>query len=94
MSYQMVKVFDLSEAPVEIRDSDDMAPLRLDASDDSVSILTLKVGQFVTPSVGKINESLTREITLTEYRLHQWLAEQGATKGESVLLRWKGGADW
>ena len=92
--YEMVKVFDLSSAPFELRESDDLAPLRPGSAQDVPAILTLKVGQYDTVQDGPVNDRITREVTLTEFRLHRWLAEQGAEEGESVFLRWKGGADW
>ena len=92
--YEMVKVFDLATAPPDLRESDDLAALRPGADEDQAAILTLKVGQYASPKLGPVNDCITREITLTEYRLHRWLTEQGAMQGENVLLRWKGGADW
>ncbi len=92
--YEVVKVFDLSTAPPELRESDDLASLRPGSDHDEPTILTLKVGEFDTAQEGPINDRITREVTWVEYYLHRWLTEQGALKGESVLLRWKGGADW
>ncbi len=92
--YDMVKVFDLSNAPPDLREADDLAPLRPTTDEDEPAILTLKVGQYDSYQDGPINDRVTREITLTEYKLHRWLTEQGAAEGENVLLRWKGGADW
>ena len=92
--YDTVKVFDLSSAPPDLRESEDLAPLRPGSGGDETAILTLKVGKFDTKQEGPINDCITREITLTEYKLHRWLTEHGAQDGENVLLRWKGGADW
>ena len=92
--YATVKVFDLSSAPPELRESDDLAPLRPNKDADGPTILTLKVGQYGSFIEGPINDRITREITLTEYKLHRWLTEHGAIEGEDVFLRWKGGADW
>ena len=92
--YEMIKVFDLSTAPPDLRESDDLAVLRPGTEEDQGAILTLKVGQYASPKQGPVNDCITREVTLTEYKLHLWLTEQGANQGESVLLRWKGGADW
>ena len=92
--YETVKVFDLSNAPVDLRDSDDLAPLRPGSAEEESAILTLKVGQYDSPKEGPVDDCTTREITLTEYKLHRWLTEQGAAEGEYILLRWKGGADW
>lgn len=94
MLYVSVKVFDLSNAPPDLREADDLAPLRPTQDEDGPAILTLKVGKFDSHREGPINDCITREVTLTEYKLHRWLTEQGAEEGESVLLRWKGGADW
>ena len=94
MLYVSVKVFDLSSAPPDLREADDLAPLRPTQDEHAPAILTLKVGKFDSYQEGPINDCITREITLTEYKLHRWLTEQGAEEGESVLLRWKGGADW
>ena len=92
--YETVKVFDLSSAPPDLREADDLALLRPSTAHTEPAILTLKVGQYEWPKQGSINDCITREITLTEYKLHRWLTEQGAEEGESILLRWKGGADW
>ena len=88
--YRVVKVFDLSRAPLELRDSDDLAPLRPSPAEDDAPILSLKVGQDHSLNDGPFNDSITREVTLAEYQLHRWLTEQGADEGESVLLRWNG----
>ena len=92
--YDTVKVFDLSNAPPDLRESDDLAVLRPGSAEEGPAILTLKVGDYATLKEGPVNDCITREVTLTEYRLHRWLTEQGAEQGESVLLRWKGLADW
>ena len=91
MSYfETVKLFDLANAPSDIRDADDLAALRPNPVEHESAILTLQVGQFDSTKEGSIYDNITREITLTEYRLHRWLTEQGAEKGETVLVRWKG----
>ena len=92
--YETVKVFDLAMAPPDLREADDLAVLRPGAEEDQAAILTLKVGHYTSHKTGPIYDCITREVTLTEYKLHRWLTEQGAEQGEFVLLRWKGGADW
>ena len=87
--YDLVKVYDLSNAPLELREADELAALRPGEPNNDTAILVLQVGEFETVQPGSINDCITREITFTEYKLHQWLTEHGATKGESVLLRWK-----
>ncbi len=87
--YELVKVYDLSNAPPDLREADELAALRPGDSDNDAAILALQVGEFETVQPGAINDCITREITFTEYKLHQWLTEHGAAKGESVLLRWK-----
>lgn len=92
--FEMVKVFDLSQAPTELRDADDFALLRPGPTAEGTPILTLRVGQYTSPIDGPINDCITRAITLAEYQLHRWLTEWGAEEGEAVLLRWKGCSDW
>ena len=87
--YDLVKVYDLSNAPPDLREADELAALRPGDPNSDTAILVLQVGEFETIQPGPINDCITREITLTEYKLHQWLTEHGAVKGESVLLRWK-----
>ena len=92
--YKVVKVFDLSRAPSDLLDSEDLAPLRSTSPEDGSLILTLKVGRYESLTEGPIDDRIMREITLTEFRLHQWLAQEGAAEGESVLLHWNGVSDW
>ena len=87
--YELVKVYDLSNAPPDLREADELAALRPGDSNSDAAILALQVGEFETIQPGSINDCITREITFTEYKLHQWLTEHGAAKGESILLRWK-----
>jgi hypothetical protein len=87
--YDLVKVFDLSIAPPDLRESDDLAPLRPASDEDETAILTLTVGNYLDGGESRINACITREVTLTEFLLHRWLTEQGAREGEDVLLRWK-----
>jgi hypothetical protein len=92
--YETVKVFDLSNAPPDLREADDFAGLRPNAANDDSAILSLQVGNFSNHQDGPLDDCRTREVTLTEYRLHRWLVEQGAEQGENILLRWKNGKDW
>jgi hypothetical protein len=92
--YETVKVFDLSSAPIDLREADDFAGLRPNAANDDSAILSLQVGNFTSPQSGPVGDCTTREVTLTEYRLHRWLAEQGAAQGENILLRWKNDGNW
>ena len=92
--YETVKVFDLSKAPLDVRDSDELSALRPTADNVEPAILTLKVGDFDTPREGPAEDCITQEITLAEYRLHQWLRDQGAGSGEKILLLWKDGVKW
>jgi hypothetical protein len=87
--YDVIKVFNISDAPEDLRESDDLATLRHRSSDDRSTILSLKVGYYDTAPVGPVNGPSTREITYAEFRLHRWLVEQGAEEGEHVFLRWK-----
>lgn len=87
--FETVKVFDLSNAPAELRESEEMAILRPMPDDDEALILSLRVGEFETEQDGPINDRITRAVTFTEYQLHRWLTEQGAALGENVLLCWK-----
>ena len=87
--YEVVKVFDLSGAPQDLREAEDLASLRPAADDDASTILTIQVGQFDSPKDGPIYDCITREVTFVEYRLHRWLMDEGAKDGETVLLRWK-----
>ena len=87
--YDLVKVYDLSNAPPDLREADELAVLRPGAAENDAAILALQVGQFESVQPGSINDCITREITFTEYKLHQWLTEHGAAQGENVLLRWK-----
>ena len=87
--YETVKMFDLSSAPQDLRDAEDLAPLRPRTEEDPPTILSLQVGQFDSPKDGPVYDCITREITFLEYRLHQWLMEQGAKDGEIILLTWK-----
>ena len=92
--YETVKVFDLSNAPPDLRESDDLAPLRPSTTHDEPAILTLRVGQYSVRKQGATDDCITAKVTLTEYKLHRWLTEQGAEEGENILLRWNGCADW
>ena len=92
--YETVKVFDLSNAPRDLREADDFSDLRPNSANNDTAILSLQVGNFSNPECDPLVDSTTREVTLTEYRLHQWLAEQGAAQGENILLRWKNGRGW
>ena len=87
--YEVVKVFDLSDAPQDLRESDDLAILRSWSTEDSATILSLKVGRYDAAPIGPVNGASSREITYTEFQLHRWLVEQGAQEGEDVFLRWK-----
>ena len=90
MSYnEVVKVFDLSSAPTDLREAEDLALLHPIPGEDVSAILTLQVGQFDSQKEGPIYDCITREVTFLEYRLHQWLMDEGAEAGEIVLLRWK-----
>ncbi len=91
-SYETIKVFDLSSAPPDLREAEDLAVLRPGPPEEQPAILTLKVGQYETPKEGSVNDCITREVTLTEYKLHRWLTEHGAQEGEDILLRWDGSA--
>ena len=86
--YEVVKVFDLSAAPVDLRDAEDLAILRPRPEWGNSTILSLKVGCFDPLCDDAIDHLLTREVTYAEYQLHQWLVEQGAQQGEDVFLRW------
>ncbi|WP_158745483.1 hypothetical protein [Acidisphaera sp. L21] len=86
--YETVKVFDLSSAPPDLREADDLAILRPDAEADDSTILSLKVGCFATPRDRIVKKPLTREVTYTEFQLHRWLVEHGAQEGEDIFLRW------
>jgi hypothetical protein len=92
--YETVKVFDLSSAPLDLREADEFAILRPSAANGDPAILSIQVGNFSHPRLDPCCESTTREVTLNEYRLHQWLAEQGAEQGENILLRWQNGSTW
>ena len=87
--YKVVKVFDLSDAPQDLRESYDLAILRPKSTQDGSLILTLRVGHYDAIVDGPVNDASTREITYTEFQLHRWLVEQGAQEGEDVFLRWK-----
>ncbi len=87
--YEVVKVFDLSGAPQDLRESYDLAVLRPQPDQDGTTILALKVGHYETACDDPLHGSSTREITYIEYRLHRWLLEEGALEGEDVFLRWK-----
>jgi hypothetical protein len=86
--YETVKVFDLSTAPPDLRESDDLAALKPGRKAHDSTILSLKVGSFVSPHDRAAKKSMSREVTYTEFRLHRWLVEQGAEEGEDVFLRW------
>ena len=87
--YEVIKVFDLSGAPPDLREAEDLALLRPIPGEDVSAILTLQVGKFDSQKEGPIYDCITREVTFLEYRLHQWLMDEGAEAGEIVLLRWK-----
>ncbi len=92
--YKVMKVFDLSSAPPDLRDADDLAVLRPSLDADAAAILHLTVGEFSSRREGPANDSLTREVTFTEFKLHRWLVDHGAEEGETILLRWAGDASF
>ena len=85
-----VKIFDLAHAPPEVRESGDFVALLAHGGDLDSILLGVVVGRYGAGVDSAGNEYETREITYSEYRLHLWLLESGAERGESVLLRWSG----
>jgi predicted nucleic acid-binding protein len=84
----MVKVFDLSAAPDDLRNLADLSQLRPGAYDSEATLMKLRVGDYARRTEGPANDCMTREVTWAEYRLHRWLVELGAKEGENVLLTW------
>ena len=87
-SFRTVKMFDLANAPIDLREADDLAALKPSDLSREPAVLELRVGEYETPIDGPPGDTMTREVTFTEYKLHQWLAEHGAEQGERVLLMW------
>ena len=88
-AYVWVKLFDLAQAPPDLRDASALADLRPAPGRSDVAILELEVGSF--ESLGLHDGAPRRAITATEYRLHRWLETNGASQGEAVFLRWPAG---
>ena len=87
-SYRTIKVFDLANAPTDLRDLEDLAALRPRDAGQEPAVLELEVGRFDSPIDGPPGDCMTREVTYAEYQLHRWLSEHGAEDGERVLLMW------
>ena len=87
-SFRTIKMFDLANAPIDLQEADDLAALKPTAATREPAVLELQVGSFESSIDGPPGDTITREITFTEYQLHQWLAEHGAEPGERVLLMW------
>jgi hypothetical protein len=81
-------MFDLANAPIDLREADDLAPLKPREPNQEPAVLELQVGRFESQIDGPPGDCMTREVTFAEYKLHQWLAEHGAEEGERVLLMW------
>ena len=87
-NFRTIKMFDLANAPIDLREADDLAALKPSEAVRGPAVLELQVGRFESEIDGPPGDNITREITFTEYQLHQWLAEHGAEQGERVLLMW------
>ena len=60
MSYnEVLKVFDLSSAPTDLREAEDLALLRPIPGEDVSAILTLQVGKFDSQKEGPIYDCIT-----------------------------------
>ncbi len=87
--FTTVKLFDLSAAPSDLREAEELIDLRPASNLNDQTIMSLRVGEYDATCDGLEDDNLTREITLTEYRLHTWLLESGAQQGELVMVYWK-----
>ncbi len=88
MESRSVKIFDLAQAPLEIREGDEFAALRPADGDPDAVLMVVVVGQYEPRTDGAGDEIDSSEVTYSEYCLHLWLLESGAKRGEPVLLRW------
>ena len=89
-AYELVKVFDLSAAPAELRDSDQLAPLRSVNPGDEAGIMRFRVGRSEPSPQLSAWTGVAEQVTLVEYLLDRWLQGQGAAPGEDILLSWTG----
>ncbi len=87
-SFRTIKMFDLANAPMDLREADDLAALKPSDPGREPAVLELQVGRYESSIDGPPGDTMTREVTFTEYQLHQWLAQHGAEQGERVLLMW------
>ena len=85
-----VKIFDLAQAPLEVQEAEEFAALRSVGDDLQNVLLAVVVGEYDFGADPAGAEAETGGITYSEYRLHVWLLENGAERGEPVLLRWSG----
>ena len=86
--FRTIKMFDLANAPIDLREADDLAALKPCDAGGEPAVLELRVGRYESFIDGPPGDTITREVTFTEYQLHRWLAEHGAEHGERVLLMW------
>ena len=87
-NFRTIKMFDLANAPLDLREADDLSELKPSDTSREPAVLELQVGRFESFIDGPPGDTTTREVTFAEYQLHRWLAEHGAEQGERVLLMW------
>ena len=87
-NFRTIKMFDLANAPMDLREADDLAALKPTGAVREPAVLPSNASVRPSEVEPVSGDTMTREVTFTEYQLHQWLAEHGAEQGERVLLMW------
>ena len=87
-TYTLVKVFSLSRAPAELRESTEGQILRTADPDLDSPLLMVWVGQRTSSFEPPKPTLEPSKVTAWEHQLHKWLTQSGAEAGDIVLLTW------
>ena len=83
-----LKIFDLADAPLDVQQGEEFSALRPCLDDAGGVLMAVVVGHYECELDIAGYDTVSREVTYSVYRLHLWLLDNGAGKGEPVLLRW------
>ncbi len=87
-AFETIKIFNLAQAPADLRDCEEFMPLRPALNENEAGLVFIRVGRYETFQETDSNPDLTHTVTFLEYKLNRWLESSGATEGERVLLTW------
>ena len=87
--YETLKLFDLAQAPANLREATELEPLRPSGPNREAGIVPLHVSRHGL--FEDANDS--QAVSLTEHLLYRWLLESGCDEGEKILLTWIESAD-